>query len=451
MPFNNEFANPLGYEAIFESEILEGLKGFSFTPPEGEADFVHAIELMEVKLVEDLPISIPLEAVDKAIAVDGSIARVDDELTYEMALLKISTVVGDLKKIQGLSGGTEIVSLDADDPLYERHHKSILLGGKGVYGSKEIGSFWQDKFRHDFSYAVNNFQLLNTSVRLSNFLSGFFQGGRKITCQYCDTFADDHTKKIRVGEKTSRCVDCGRTYYPTDALFSSWVSIRDNVGSTYMSIMTILEKILTLGMMESSPDLSREIYVTDGPLVMYGPFSHLTKLFRERIQKLDVPLVIGVEKTGVHHSFALREDVQSILRPGSVALLHTELTERLCGRPYGLIQEQYGYGKRFLYRTLDGEKTFVFMVVPEYGLPYVSKDDEDADSWDRYPHLRLYCEYLETHSIDTFGTTEAALDILAEANHEASLPKVISERILKEKMTQMRINETRRRNGDASE
>lgn len=434
MPFNNEYANPLGYETIFEDNILDSLKSFSFTPPEGEAEFAHATELMEVKRVDDLPISIPLEAIDKAIAVDGSIARVDDELTYEIALLKIATIVADLKRIQESNKIVEATLLNEDRPLYDRYHGALMMGGRGIYGDINVGPFWQDKFRYDLNSGVKGFPVLDTSVKLNDFIEGLFEGGRKITCQYCDTFADDHAKKIHTNRTRVSCVECGRFYYPTDAIFSNWLCIKDNVGSTYLSLMVILEKILTLGMMETSLSLDKELYITDGPLVIYGPFAHLTKLFRERIQSLDTPLLIGVEKHGVHHNFAMRDDIQAALFPGSVALLSTELTERLCGKMNGLYQEQYGYGKRFLYRTLNGEKTFVFMAVPERNLPYVSKDDTDADNWDRYPHLRLYCEYLETHSIDTFGTTEAAIDILAEANHEASLPKTLSEKILKEKV-----------------
>jgi hypothetical protein len=143
------------------------------------------------------------------------------------------------------------------------------------------------------------------------------------------------------------------------------------------------------------------------------------------------PVYGGVEKTGNYRKFALGQDVQDRLNPGSVAMITSNLAAIMeDGGDDSLSSLDHYFGKRFLYRSIDGSKTFVIMLPPRTGKPY--SDKISSDDWENYPHLKTFCEYVEKYKTDRFGLREAALDILSEANHAASLPARLSEKYLRE-------------------
>jgi hypothetical protein len=194
----------------------------------------------------------------------------------------------------------------------------------------------------------------------------------------------------------------------------------------------MVERILSFAFIEHFP-LEETIFVTDGPLAVFKPFG-INPYFLESFQgKESLPILMGLEKTGLIHNFASLPQINEKISPGSIVMVTKELLDLLVGGREGNITQPYFYGKRFIYKTKDGSKTFVLMALPQRDNPYpLSEKDRLSDHWDNYPHLHVLCEYIEENLTDSFGREQASLDIIAEANHAASLPKKLSEKFLSE-------------------
>jgi len=205
--------------------------------------------------------------------------------------------------------------------------------------------------------------------------------------------------------------------------------------------MNVSERLMTLSYLDlfyaraSKPaDAFRStLFVTDGPLALFGTIAPLKRRFHEYLQGLsswsdtqglDLPLLVGVEKTGrfVEHADLIKE----IIPEGHVMRLTTDYINRITGRPIG---NQYGtdefYGRRFIYRTTAGDP-LVITVPPKHGVqPYEGVGAEDFES---YPTLRTVCEVLD--QVRTRLYPNAVIPV-ALAHSSAALPLGVGQSVLR--------------------
>lgn len=445
MPYSNEYANPLGYSPLVTDEfVADRLKTFSFVPRRKETGPTE-VELMPVLALDELASPAAYLQPERAFAVDGSLAVTSDEYSFQLAAVKIGCVVQDLKAKAALAEQAGPIDPDALARLYRTGAYTTLLPGEGVYGLTPGEDTWQDKFREELHATFKHLRLpfAKTPRPLLEALRATVPTGLTTMCVACHDAGrlKPAENTISLAEGAAFCPTCFREIHFTDFLFTeSWLK-EGKASDVFLAMMLILERTLFQGVLLDSLDGSprlpwdRTVFIVDGPLAIYSTHS-LNRYFLDRLQTYSTqPLAMGVEKTGSYVRFAQRPDVQAVLEPGSVAMITTEVANVLGGRAAERRSKHaFTYGKRFIYRTRDGHKTFVIMVPPFEGPPQklTGERGEAADEWATYPTLRPLCEFLESNSTDQFGTATAALDIVAEANHTASLPKVLSEKFLDE-------------------
>jgi hypothetical protein len=204
--------------------------------------------------------------------------------------------------------------------------------------------------------------------------------------------------------------------------------------------MLMAERLTSLGFMQLFYDgpatvevLRKTLFITDGPLGLFGTVAPLKRRFQDYLGVLSseceetqagLPLLVGVEKTGrfVEHAELIRD----LIPPGNVMNLTSDYINRITGRPAG---NQYGtdefYGRRFIYRTHAGDP-LVITVPPKPGvLPYEGGSAEDLAS---YPALRPVCEVLDR--VRTRLYPNAVIPV-ALAHSAASLPLGVGQSVLR--------------------
>ena len=247
-----------------------------------------------------------------------------------------------------------------------------------------------------------------------------------------------------IGKEGGQCPDsgCGVALYLADVLRTHEEYTPEGSNQTAITrTMNIAERLMTLSYLdlfysESGRPLDmfrNTIFVTDGPLALFGGLAPLKRRFHAYLQQLftwsegegtDLPLMVGVEKTGrfVEHA----ELIADLIPEGHVMKLTTAYINRVTGRPEG---NAYGtdefYGRRFIYRTSAGDP-LVITVPPKAGiLPYAGPGAEDLSS---YPTLRTICEVLD--GVRTRLYPNAVIPV-ALAHSSAALPLGVGQSVLR--------------------
>ncbi|MDP9643195.1 hypothetical protein J2S53_003140 [Actinopolyspora lacussalsi] len=202
--------------------------------------------------------------------------------------------------------------------------------------------------------------------------------------------------------------------------------------------MTASERLMSLCYLnffaDNAPEVLRHtLFITDGPLALFGPLAPLKRRFHEHLAELGewcmnqgiaAPLMVGIEKSGTFVEHA--EQIQDLIPPGHVMRLTNDYINRISGRPE---TNQYGidefYGRRFIYRTKTGDP-LVISVLPSPGLlPY--EGDSEIEGWDAYPSLRVICEVLD--ALRTRMYQHAVIPV-ALAHSAAALPLGVGRSVL---------------------
>ena len=218
----------------------------------------------------------------------------------------------------------------------------------------------------------------------------------------------------------TNCSDalCGVPLYLTDILriYEEFADDGPNI-LTLTRAMNIAERLLLVAYLDGffrtrASSLSQGIFITDGPLAVYGPIAPMKSRFRqyweELCRELDrighaPPLLVGIEKSGrfVDHANAIRE----LIPVSSVMMLDTtyvnrHITNQEASHFYG--KDEF-YGRRFFYRTSTGEILVVTVPRIPGGAPYENPVFDDAgvpvlqqsELFSSYPTLRATLEVLD--------------------------------------------------------
>ncbi len=257
-------------------------------------------------------------------------------------------------------------------------------------------------------------------------------------CPVCGLKAQNE-QTLTVGIAGGICPSCKGNLFLADVLRTHEEYNVEGSNFTPMGrVMTAAERLMSLCYLDffakSAPEVLRHtIFITDGPLALFGPLAPLKRRFQGHIgdlgrwcaaRNLAAPLIVGIEKSGAFVEHA--QQIKELIPAGHVMRLSNEYINRISGRSAG---NQYGvdefYGRRFIYQARAGDP-LVITVLPAPGLaPYEARPD--VDDWESYPTLRLICEVLDSLRTRMY---EHAIVPVALAHSAAALPLGVGRSVL---------------------
>ncbi|WP_129805456.1 hypothetical protein [Streptomyces albidoflavus] len=182
--------------------------------------------------------------------------------------------------------------------------------------------------------------------------------------------------------------------------------------------------------------LSQGIFITDGPLAVYGPAAPMKSKFLDYWSQLcgamdqrDIapPLLVGIEKSGrfVDHARVIERHIPD----GHVMMLDTPYVNRYVTnqKPEHYYGRDEFYGRRFIYKTSSGEILVVTVPRVPGGRPYerpIRDSNGDfirvpSEKYECYPTLRATLETLDLMQTQLYPN---AVIPVALAHSASSLP-----------------------------
>lgn len=426
MPYKHELANPLGYIELSTDEwIKERLKTYSFSSTSEE--MVSILSLLKVKKAKDLPH--PAKKLSTAFAIDGSVSTLE---IPNIAAIKIGTVRKDLGLSEELKSSGPINPAVLRNP-FKSEVALGLLPGKGVTSNKKKNNSWDEKLREELYQTLKHVKIPGTRqptnlLQVMRRMITPLTEDQPLECPNCTRGRIDFPENIYEWE----CDECSKPVYYSDYMAKLFFKSSDK----FTQSMILMERLLLQGaIMESSHgripsmDIKSTIFIADGAL-QYYTLPEISKLALDELQSSDdFPIVVSFLKSGHVDKLFNMDGIEDTLDPGAVGMITDELRKIISGDP----RFSGVYGKSFAYRTLRGDKYFAFNAIPKVGQPHgVDSGYNDADEWSNYPDLATICEFIELNATDENGFDQASLDIIAEANHTASLPFHLSKGALED-------------------
>jgi len=225
-------------------------------------------------------------------------------------------------------------------------------------------------------------------------------------CPSCRTdLTDACDQSLTFGLTGTSCPACSEPILFTD-LLRAHETFREHGenGEACGRVMSVAERLITLGFLDHVHGRMRGAVgdialITDGPLALFGEVAKLKGGILRRMQTvadelraetLRLPVVVGIEKSGVfvEHARAIRNHIP----PGMLMAPDHDYVEHYItfrGSPHGA--ETY-YGRHFFYRSLD-RRVYVLTVPPLGRLGGLPHDPFTADD---YPTLASTCALIET-------------------------------------------------------
>ncbi len=195
--------------------------------------------------------------------------------------------------------------------------------------------------------------------------------------QNCDA------KDVPVPPSGSKCPLCGTALLPTDTLRVHEEVVEDGSNESPLGrLMQVVELLVTVGLSsllwEQARDnlLTRTLFLTDGPLAVYGPPAKLRAWALTYFQQMtrDVPNgrlhICGIEKSGTVVDYAAALARHDVLKPGDLLVVDADVIASITNadNPAAYGAETY-WGRKFIYRAVDG-RMVVLTVLPAAGSPY---------------------------------------------------------------------------------
>jgi hypothetical protein len=445
MPYKSEKANRLGHVPIVNNQrVLEAFSRWTVS---------HASSVNQEEVTRS---AVPLESIDYdtsfteprfALTVDGSDSEVEATREYpsiKVGYLRIAAGLVDINKLRE-SGKGEFV-----DPrlLRQSYQHSAFDGAFPGSGLASAGLTGRDTWREEVNRFLLETRIDGTSpVTLAELLliiHGELDNPPKTlplgTCPSCAAKRADAS--LEVGLDESWCGECGSPIYLGDVLrtHEEYSEVGSNIGPL-TRLMNVVERLTSAGYLKILSEdrlgmelLGQTIFITDGPLALFGPVAPLKRSFQGyigRLQKVctesgrnDLPMVVGIEKSGamVEHANLIAKHLPT----GSILPLSSEYINRVFGRAtlnnYGV--DEF-YGRRFIYRTTSGDSLVITLPPSDARAPYGSDGLENVIN---YPNIRRICETLDKIRTRLYDN---AVIPLALSHSAASLPLGVGESVLR--------------------
>ncbi|MFF5108271.1 hypothetical protein [Streptosporangium sp. NPDC000509] len=443
MPYEGEKASRLGHVGTVRNEAVKAaLQRWTITSarPNSRDDIDELCSPLE-----DLPLVGKLDDVDFSITVDGSDTEVEttrDHPTVKVGYLRVAGSVVRLDVFRSLAQVRYI------DPREVRRSHTEYAFDVALPGSQlaRPGMSGVDTWRAELDAFLQSSRFdSSTSMTLADGLLALHgtrgapaAGVALRVCPGCGLKATS-IATLAVTATGGTCPSCNAQLYLADVLRTHEEYNVEGSNFTPMGrVMTAAERLMSLCYLnffaDTAPDVLRHtIFITDGPLALFGPLAPLKRRFQEHLSDLSnwcaqhslvAPLIVGIEKSGAFVEHA--EQIKDLIPAGHVMRLTNDYINRISGRP---ANNHYGvdefYGRRFIYRTRAGDP-LVITVLPAPGLsPY--DGGTEVEGWDAYPTLRLICDVLD--SLRTRMYQHAVVPI-ALAHSAAALPLGVGRSVL---------------------
>lgn len=443
MPYDGEKASRLGHVEVVRNEAVKAaLQRWTITSarPNSTDDIDRLCSPLE-----DLPLVGVLDDVDFSITVDGSDTEV--ETTREHPTVKVGylRVAGSMVRLDVFRSLARVRYIDPRE--VRRSHTEyafdVALPGSQLALPNMSGvDTWRTEL--DAFLRSARFDSSTTMTLADGLLALHGTRGAPATeielrvCPGCGLKATSGTT-LAVTTTGGICPSCKEKLYLADVLRTHEEYNVEGSNFTPMGrVMTAAERLMSLCYLnffaDTAPEVLRHtIFMTDGPLALFGPLAPLKRRFQEHLSDLSswcaqrdlvAPLIVGIEKSGAFVEHA--EQIKDLIPTGHVMRLTNDYINRISGRP---ADNHYGvdefYGRRFIYRTRAGDP-LVITVLPAPGLsPY--EGGAEVEGWDAYPTLRLICEILD--SLRTRMYQHAVVPV-ALAHSAAALPLGVGRSVL---------------------
>lgn len=443
MPYAGERASRLGHVGTVRNEAVKAaLQRWTITSSRpNSADEIDSL----CARLDDLPLVFSPDEVDFSITVDGSDTEVEttrDHPTVKVGYLRVAGSMVRLDVFRRLAHVRYI------DPREVRRSHTEYAFDVALPGSQlaRPGMSGVDTWRTELDVFLQSarFDSSTTMTLADGLLALHGTRGAPATrvplrvCPCCRLKATDEIGLAAVAGG-SACPACDEPLYLADVLRTHEEYNVEGSNFTPMGrVMTAAERLMSLCYLnffaDTAPEVLRHtIFITDGPLALFGPLAPLKRRFQEHLSDLSAwcqqrdlvaPLVVGIEKSGAFVEHA--ELIKDLIPAGHVMRLTNDYINRISGRPES---NHYGvdefYGRRFIYRTRAGDP-LVITVLPAPGLsPY--EGGNVAENWDSYPTLRLICEVLDSLRTRMY---EHAVVPVALAHSAAALPLGVGRSVL---------------------
>lgn len=448
MPYPSERAHRLGHVPVVNNQAVQDAfnrwQVAQATPEDGSA-IAALCTPVELLAGEEQSADVGF-----AITVDGSDTEVEatrEHPTVKVGYLRVAGSIVDLEKLTR-AGESEFVNPRL---VRDAHQHAAFDGALPGSGLIRPGCSGVDTWRQELNHFLTTTRFDDGSPKTLGDMLLALHGtpdhpAAVLTlrrCPSCGAKDDDFDSGgIPITLTGGTCPKCGSAVYLADVLRThEEYAVEGSNQSALTRVMLVAERLTTLGYMQLFYDqsatadmLRKTLFITDGPLALFGVVAPLKRRFQHYLGALSkeceadghsgLPLLVGVEKTGrfVEHAELIRE----LIPRGSVMNLTTDYINRITGRPQG---NEYGtdefYGRRFVYRTHAGDP-LVITVPPKPGiLPYEGTGAEDLSS---YPVLRPVCEVLDR--VRTRLYPNAVIPV-ALAHSAASLPLGVGQSVLR--------------------
>lgn len=448
MPYSSERASRLGHVPVVNSQAVHDAFSRWEVAQATPADESRVTSLC--RPVGELDHGGIADAVRFAITVDGSDTEVEatrEHPTVKVGYVRVAASFIDFDKLHQAGVG------DFVNPhlLRESHQHAAFdraLPGSGLVipGSTGVDTWRQelDRFLQETKFdQASDRTLADMLLALHGAPSAPAKFAPLRRCPSCGAKGDQLPGgQIDVPKSGTACPACGAKVYLGDVLRTDEEYMPEGSNRSALTrMMLTAERLTSLGYMQllfedahNYEVLERTLFITDGPLGLFGTVAPLKRRFQDYLGELAkqctannrpaAPLVVGVEKSGAFVEHARL--IAPLIEPGQVMFLTTEYINRVTGRP---LDNPYGsdefYGRRFIYRTKNGG-VLVFTVPPKPGVtPY---GDPDGELWSSYPTLRPICEVLDTVQTHLY---ENAVIPVALAHSAASLPLGVGQSVLR--------------------
>ncbi|MBE1586771.1 hypothetical protein ACFPOI_51395 [Nonomuraea angiospora] len=443
MSYEGEKASRLGHVGTVRNEAVKAaLQRWTITSARPNSR--DEIDVLCLPL-ENLPVIGNLGDVDFSITVDGSDTEVEttrEHPTVKVGYLRVAGSMIRLDVFRRLERAKYI------DPREVRRSHTEYAFDVALPGSQlaRPGMSGVDTWRVELDAFLQNSRFDSSTIMTlaDGLLALHGSRGAPATaidlrvCPGCGLKATQ-VSPLRVAATGGTCPSCKVRLYLADVLRTHEEYNVEGSNFTPMGrVMTAAERLMSLCYLNffanTAPDVLRHtIFITDGPLALFGPLAPLKRRFQDYLGDLSTwcvkrglaaPLVVGIEKSGAFVEHA--EQIKDLIPIGHVMRLTNDYINRISGRP---ANNRYGvdefYGRRFIYRTSAGDP-LVITVLPAPGLsPY--DGGAQAEGWEAYPTLRLICEVLD--SLRTRMYQHAVVPV-ALAHSAAALPLGVGRSVL---------------------
>jgi hypothetical protein len=422
MPYPEERASRIGHVPAAQSPaIIEAMKRWE-TPSLTTDDPGHITSRL-----------VPLDELPRdqrpdpsfTIAFDGSNQEVEARSGYpsvRVGFLQIAGVYVDI--VQFLRANrTGLVDARELEKAQITQTVNSVLPGSNVYLKSMTG---RDTWRQEFSRAFTEAGITDFGPKfsLADALMTIHGSPGKpaaaLTISKCPTCGSSGAPEQTVTVAGGTCTEpmCNRPLQLTDVLriYEEYTKDGENIRVLNLS-MNIAERLLLVsyidGFYRHDPArLSQGLFVTDGPLAVYGTTAPMKSGFLRYWEQLcsaldsrDIapPLLVGIEKNGnfVDHAQAIREHIPK----GHVMMLDTPyINEHITNEePAHFYGKDEFYGRRFFYKTTTGEMLVVTIPRAPSGHPYEKPQQRvdgsfnkvSSEDYSSYPTLRATLEALD--------------------------------------------------------